>query len=1079
MKVSLITTMMFVMFLLMSGCDKLVFSEAPKATSDVSPVAPSMSLYSPTITPSVNPTPTLRISGVSSGDTISIYSDSACTQLVVTGVASGSMIDLTTPTLATGSYYFHVRSVTAAGRVSSCSSTSVPYQVGIAGIQFSRDVYSMMESGSAVGSPITLVRGASAVATSVDLTIQAITADSNHVSVGTQTVSFGANDTSITVTAAMIGNITNSAISGDLYFRMKLSNPTNGVSLGDITEARVNYLDEQTSGEFFFAKDLQTVKENDGSINILVQRAGSTAAVGSVEIGFHSGSANAGTHFDNSYIYVPFSSGESEKTISVPIIDNSTAKDNSSFYLSLKQASGGILRTRPYTKVRILDNDEVSVCDESATPFGGGDGSLGNPYQICAVAQLDQVRNFLNSNFRVMKDLNLSGFAPLDVIIYGRFDGNEFSLKNFSNITNIGTSDQAFISYLKGSNAALVNLNLEDAIVQANDANSTASGMVGTLVYDIAEFSNNFFSGKVQSGSNARASGLINMISGQAYSLRRNFMAGVVRGGTNGAGGLFGTLDQVSGVTTGILASDLFSTATVSGDGEGGGGILGYYGQQGWGTPGQLLFDNVLSSGVIMSSGNTAYLGGIVGYIDSTHSSNSVEIFNSSSSAQVRNGNRSGGFVGFMNAREGHYNFFEMSFSGQVIGSDLSGSGFGQIRFGQSFSMTNIYLSGVLKTTGNLGGLAGILSSDWMSNAEVVLENINSTINADGTGGAYTSAGVVGILSLTDGTDMSVILKRPYFDGRIQGERNSSGLIGQVTMGNSNTLTIAEPTVKGLIQGRDRTGGLMGRLEAFGASNNRVRVNDSVVSAEIQATGWDTGGLVGSIYYEDTYNNVWNFNNSKVEGKLSGQGNTGGLFGVVEINSPYDLNLLSISRANIQMEISGQDQSGGVSGAVLANNTGLNQILFEYIAVDSQTHVNARNTAGGFFGLVGNDGPNTTATIQESYTHAPVTGDYNLGGFAGQINSNWDDSILLNKSYSASVLTSSVRSIFGLANVSGHGGITPGGSYWLKESGINDDAVDDPFARTRAQLLNSGTYSGWDFATVWNLPTASDYPTLK
>lgn len=95
-----------------------------------------MSLYSPTTTPSTNPTPTLRISGVGIGDTITIYSDSACSQVIVSGAASGPSIDLTTPTLATGIYYFHVKSVSAGGVVSSCSSTSVPYQVGVAGVQF-------------------------------------------------------------------------------------------------------------------------------------------------------------------------------------------------------------------------------------------------------------------------------------------------------------------------------------------------------------------------------------------------------------------------------------------------------------------------------------------------------------------------------------------------------------------------------------------------------------------------------------------------------------------------------------------------------------------------------------------------------------------------------------------------------------------------------------------------------------------------------------------------------------------------------------------------------------------------------
>ncbi|MGZ3772388.1 MAG: hypothetical protein ACXVCY_01560 [Pseudobdellovibrionaceae bacterium] len=103
------------------------------------PTAPSgLSLISPASSPGNIATPTIRISGLSSGDTVNLFagaSGSGCTTgSKVNGVvgANNSSIDLTSSALAgdpATTYYFYANSTDVAGNVSACSSVSAIYQL--------------------------------------------------------------------------------------------------------------------------------------------------------------------------------------------------------------------------------------------------------------------------------------------------------------------------------------------------------------------------------------------------------------------------------------------------------------------------------------------------------------------------------------------------------------------------------------------------------------------------------------------------------------------------------------------------------------------------------------------------------------------------------------------------------------------------------------------------------------------------------------------------------------------------------------------------------------------------------------
>lgn len=97
------------------------------------PDSPSgVALQAPTYSPSMSASPLVRVSGVKTGDTVKLYSDSSCnTEIPTNGdgkVQNGlTHIDLTATSLTPDSYTIYARAIGIASNASPCSSTSVAY----------------------------------------------------------------------------------------------------------------------------------------------------------------------------------------------------------------------------------------------------------------------------------------------------------------------------------------------------------------------------------------------------------------------------------------------------------------------------------------------------------------------------------------------------------------------------------------------------------------------------------------------------------------------------------------------------------------------------------------------------------------------------------------------------------------------------------------------------------------------------------------------------------------------------------------------------------------------------------------
>jgi hypothetical protein len=121
---------------------------------------------------------------------------------------------------------------------------------------------------------------------------------------------------------------------------------------------------------------------------VVVLRSGSTAGATSVNLSLTSGTATGGgVDFDSSTILVAFADGETSKTISLPIIDDSIDEGNETFTLSLASSgSSAVLGTTTSATVTILDDDTAGVTISSPSVDVSEDGTT-DSYTVVLTSQ--------------------------------------------------------------------------------------------------------------------------------------------------------------------------------------------------------------------------------------------------------------------------------------------------------------------------------------------------------------------------------------------------------------------------------------------------------------------------------------------------------------------------------------------------------------------------------------------------------------------------------------------------------------------------------------------------------------------
>ncbi|NCR15536.1 MAG: aggregation factor core protein MAFp3, isoform C, partial [Microcystis aeruginosa SX13-11] len=227
-------------------------------------------------------------------------------------------------------------------------------------IQFSNGTYSINENGTPV-TAVTLTRSNGsdgAVSVRINLTNGTATAPSDYNNTAI-TVNFANGETSKTVTIPIVND---NQFEADETVNLTLSNPTGGATLGTQTTATLTILNDDLPqpGTISFNSNSYTVNENNGTANITLNRSGGSDGEVSVILTPSNGSATAGDDYTNTPITVTFANGQTSKTVTIPITDDSIYEPTETVNLTISNPTGGAtLGTQQTATLSIIDNDAV------------------------------------------------------------------------------------------------------------------------------------------------------------------------------------------------------------------------------------------------------------------------------------------------------------------------------------------------------------------------------------------------------------------------------------------------------------------------------------------------------------------------------------------------------------------------------------------------------------------------------------------------------------------------------------------------------------------------------------------------
>ena len=402
--------------------------------------------------------------------------------------------------------------------------------------------------------------------------------------------------------------------------------------------------------------------------------------------------------------------------------------------------------------------------------FGGGSGTVGDPYGIASAAHLWLVRTELDKHFKLTKDLDLrvitepAGFDPIgddvtksDVTksFRGTFNGKGRVIRNLRIDRPSESATGLFTVIVSGG--MVKNIGLKDADVKGG---SFTGGLVGINRGGTIE--NIYVTGKVTGGSE-----FVNHIGGLmginlSGTIKNSYATGKVTVGEGQVGGLVGS-----------NWAGRIENSYAKGDVEGGKEVGGLIGSNISGN----IINNYATGNV---SGNNE-VGGLIGNI-----SNDTRIQNNYATGNVTGTTRVGGLVGCSCTNNGR--IVESHATGKVEGEYTSGGLVG-INGG---TIEKSYATGAVEGKEKLGGLVGV--NDFKG-------KIEKSYATGAVEGEKYLGGLVGM-------NHRAVIANSYATGKVTGTKGYvGGLVGHHT-GGTIEKNYATGAVKG--SGSNRVGGFIG-----------------------------------------------------------------------------------------------------------------------------------------------------------------------------------------------------------------------------------------------------------------------------
>lgn len=129
----------------------------------------------------------------------------------------------------------------------------------------------------------------------------------------------------------------------------------------------------ETPGTFGFSSSSVTVSESAGSVSLTINRTGGTDGSQSVRVYTADGSRKAGVDFEVYDNVVIFEAGQSSKTVSIKLIDNTIIDADGKFTINMASVDGSNINPDIATLTVTMTNN-----DTTTNPGGGNGGNNGS-----------------------------------------------------------------------------------------------------------------------------------------------------------------------------------------------------------------------------------------------------------------------------------------------------------------------------------------------------------------------------------------------------------------------------------------------------------------------------------------------------------------------------------------------------------------------------------------------------------------------------------------------------------------------------------------------------------------------------
>jgi RHS repeat-associated protein len=191
------------------------------------------------------------------------------------------------------------------------------------------------------------------------------------------TVDFAAGETSKTVAIPIVED---SQVEGDETINLTLSNPTGGATLGTQTTATLTIQDNDflAPGTLAFGASSFSIAEGDTNNRMVaINRTGGADGAISATINLTDGTARAPSDYRNTPITVSFANGEVSKTVTIPIVDDSTLEPDETLSLSLSNPTGGAtIGQQSSATLTIINGDAPAITGFPNGLLGSNQGEV-------------------------------------------------------------------------------------------------------------------------------------------------------------------------------------------------------------------------------------------------------------------------------------------------------------------------------------------------------------------------------------------------------------------------------------------------------------------------------------------------------------------------------------------------------------------------------------------------------------------------------------------------------------------------------------------------------------------------------